>query len=312
MELEGRRGVASVIGTVFFVLVFMLALGALAYSSETQSQGAQAQLLAESVAAAKGAERLAFAGGPSALSAENGGGASVELNHLLLTYPNGTTFALPISASVPAGGELAVAPLVQGSCGPGAPTCLARYESIIKGDPAGSAVGVLTSLGNTFWYYPADSPAGAGPVYFETSSVESTISTTYVVVPGLAFNGTAGDSYVVQVSVGYWQSGVDTNPQMFAISVPAGTTFMFCGGRWYSTSGSTDVAPENTCTSGGSLGDTGDPLAYCMMKSPACEFVGTAFVTFGTAGTFKFEFEGLSSGAANVLADSVMAVTQEN
>ena len=145
---------ASVIGTMIFVVVFLLALGAMAYLSGVQAQSTQAQAEAESVASAKGSERLGFAGGGLSLSAQNEGGTTVDINHLILAYPNGTTFTLAVSASVPPGGGVAVAPLVpEGKCG-GSEACLSIYDSVVGGSPGGLALGLLPSLGNTIWYYP--------------------------------------------------------------------------------------------------------------------------------------------------------------
>jgi len=102
---------------------------------------------------------------------------------------------------------------------------------------------------------------------------------------------------------------------MFAVGVSNGTTFMFCGGAdWSSSIGITsEQPPGNTCTSvpGDSLGPTWTSADSCNNQELACEFVGTANVFFGqSGGTFLMEFEGTPSGEANVLADSVMIVTE--
>jgi hypothetical protein len=307
-----RKGVASVVGTVIFVLVFMLALGAMAYEAGLESQGAQSQLQADAQAAARGGERVEFSGSASALAAVDLGGTGVVFNHLILDYPNGTVYAVATSAALPAGGGEEVASMVPaGACSPGSETCMSRYDAIVSGAAPGSSVGLLTSLGDTFWYYPGSSSGGA-PGYYGTGSVESTTSTTYVGVPGLSFDGASGQTYVVQFYVGFWQSGTSSNPGMFALSAPSGTTFMFCGGTDFSIAGSNAEPPSNVCTSqqGASLGETQTYPGSCTSPSLGCEFLGTAFVTFGPAGTFQLEFEGMSSGAANVMADSYLVVTQ--
>ena len=306
-------GVASVLGTVIFVLVFLLALGALALASGLLSLGALALLLADSWAAAKGAERVDFSGGGAALTVENQGGASVDVNHMIFDYANGTVYAVPVSASIPAGGDGKVSSLLPlGPCSAGNETCASRYDSIASGGAPGSSVGVLTSLGNTFWYYPGGGSAGGSPGYYGAGSVESTTSTSYVGVPGLAFDGGAGQTYVVQFFVGFWQSGPTSNPDMFAVSVPSGTTFLFCGGIDYSTPGASAQPPANACTyqPGVTLGETEIGGGSCITPTLGCEFVGTAFVTFGAAGAFQLEFKGMNSFAANVMADSFLVVTQ--
>ncbi|MDG7010991.1 MAG: hypothetical protein JRN57_02605 [Nitrososphaerota archaeon] len=314
MRLGSRKGVASVVGTVIFVVVFMLALGTLEFVSELQAQGAHAEVGAESLVAAKGAERLSFTGGGGGILVENGGGAGVDVNHLILMYPNGTVYTPAVSADVPAGGGVSLASLVpSGACLPGTSTCQARYDSIVSGAAPGGAVGVLSSLGNTFWYYPAEAPSGASPSYYRAPSVESTTSTAYVGVPGLGFQGAPGASYVVQVYVGFWQSGPTSNPAMFAISVPPGAAFMFCGGLYWSSAGTGNQAPYNLCTSssGTTIGPTENYGGSCTSAYLGCELVGTAFVTFASGGTFQLEFEGMTSGAANVFADSLVVVTPQ-
>lgn len=144
---------ASVIGTVFFVVVFMLALGSMAYASGIQSQTNAAEAQAQLNASRRGAEVLTFTTGPTGLVATDDGPTSVVVNHLVLRYPNGTVYSLSASATVSTGGAASVQSLVpSGVCSPGTATCLSKYKQIVSGNPAGSAVGLVTSMGNTFWY----------------------------------------------------------------------------------------------------------------------------------------------------------------
>lgn len=299
-----ERGVASVVGTMIFVVVFLLALGAMAYLSGAQAQSTQAQAQAESLAASKGSERLGFVGAGSSLSAQNEGGTSVDINHLILAYPNGTTFALPVSALVPAGGETGVAPLVpEGSCGPEGETCLTRYDAIVGGGSPGSSVGLLTSLGNTFWYYPSQG-AGSGEQVRYTPSTLSTNSTAFAGIPGLSFSGAAGAEYVVHIEVGYYQVGGIVNEVYFSASAPSGATFLEC----------TDVRTmfvgyQASCTQ-----SPGAPFPQpvCYSLYPSCSFQATLFVAFGSsAGSVQLEFR---SGGIEVTAyvsqGSYMLVSQ--
>lgn len=151
-----RPGVASVIGTVFFVLVFMMALGAMAYASALQSQSAGAQVSAEQVAASRGAESLTFDGQGSGLAAVVSGPTTAVVNHVVLRFPNGTVYPLPASAAIPTGGSLNVQALIPaGVCSPGTATCLSKYNQIVAGNPPGASVGLVTSMGNVFWYTPS-------------------------------------------------------------------------------------------------------------------------------------------------------------
>ena len=153
-----HRGVASVLGTLFFVVVFMIALGSLAYASSLQSQSSQAEQQALQIDAQRASEDVLFTNGPSGLAMTDTGPSSVVTNHVVLKYPNGTFYLLQGQAVVAAGARESVQALVpSGVCSPGTATCLSKYEQIVEGNPPGSLVGVVTSLGNTFWY---QSPGG--------------------------------------------------------------------------------------------------------------------------------------------------------
>jgi hypothetical protein len=161
--MEERPGVASVVGTIFFVLVFMLAMGALVYASGLQSQVSQADLAAQQVSDLRGAESVAFVLNASSLEAVNSGPNSVSVNHVILRFPNGTVYALAATAVVASGGTLSLGGLIPaGICSPGGATCLSKFNQIISGNPGGSSVGVVTSLGNSFWYVHMASAPGGG------------------------------------------------------------------------------------------------------------------------------------------------------
>ena len=148
-----RRGVASVVGTVFFVLVFMMALGSLAYASGLQQQTGAAQESALQIASQRSAESLAFAVTIGGLLATNEGPATVSLNHVLLRYPNGTVYSMSAAVSIPSGGSTLVQSLLPNRiCSPGTASCYSKYSQILAGNPPGSSIGLVTSLGNAFWY----------------------------------------------------------------------------------------------------------------------------------------------------------------
>ena len=179
----------------------------------------------------------------------------------------------------------------------------------------GRAVGLVTSLGNTFWYVPAASGNGQPAAFYRTSSTQSTTSTSFIGIQGLPFTGAANSFYAVQIYVSYWQSNFASPVIAFAISVPTGASFLFCGGMFWAdpAQATTDFTPGNLCTSvlNSSLGSTHNTQTWCTTSSSACEFVGTAFVYFGsTSGPFQFEFEGSAADTANVAANSVIVVTR--
>ncbi|HXW95860.1 MAG TPA: hypothetical protein VEJ19_09165 [Nitrososphaerales archaeon] len=213
-------------GTVFFVLVFMMALGSIAYASGLQQQAATAQELELQNAAQRGAESLAFAVTIGGLVATNEGPTTVSVNHVLLRYPNGTVYSIFAGDSIPSGGSTLVQSLVpNGICSPGTATCASKYLQILEGDPPGSSVGLVTGLGNAFWYtdqkgevdwgslvgFPARCPAG---------EVVSQVNTTLGCDP----EGTITSWDDTRISSGgageYSSSGL-------AVNLPANGTFAF-------------------------------------------------------------------------------------
>ena len=321
----GRRvAIASVVGMLFMALIFLLAIGAQVYISNAQGASSAAQAQAQQRVILKGQELFSYGGSPTGLEVTNSGPVTATAVAMLMKFENGTVYDLNGTSSpafqaavLPSGDETTVQGLVPGgSCTPDKTSCLAEYLAIVDGRVPGRAVGIVTSLGNTFWYVPSTSPGGEqDPSIMWTPSVESTSANSYTAIPGLSFSGGANTFYQIQVEIGYWQSGPSPNQDMFAVGVSNGTSFMFCGGTDWSipTGYNVDFPPANTCTSapGDSLGPTWTSEYYCNTQSTACEFVGTADVHFGPAGgTFRMEFEGANSGTASVFADSVMIATE--
>ena len=223
---SGRRGVASLVGTVFFVLVFMMALGSLAYASGLQQQAAAAQESALRVAAQRGAESLALVVTTGGLMATNEGPAMVSVNHVLLRYPNGTVYSISAAASISSGGSTAVQSLVpKGVCSPGASSCASRLSQIIAGNPPGSSVGLVTGLGNAFWYtrqngevdwrslvdFPPRCPTGEA-----VSQVNATL-------------GCATDGYIASWDSSQFSTGIagEYSSSGLAVSLPANGTYAF-------------------------------------------------------------------------------------
>jgi hypothetical protein len=154
----------------------MLAIGSMAYASGLQAQASQAQQQAQSTSANRGQESLVFASGGSGLTATNSGPSTLALEYLVLRFPNGTVYLLSASAAIPTGGSASVKGLVPAAvCSPGAATCLSKYNQIVTGNPPGSTVGLVTSLGNSFWYTYTAQPQSPG---FLSSWVRATVGTS--------------------------------------------------------------------------------------------------------------------------------------
>jgi hypothetical protein len=325
-----RRGVASVVGMLFLVVIFMLAIGAQVYVSGVQDQSAQAGEQAQELLIRRAQETLVFAQGAGGLTVTDGGPASAMVVGMVLKFGNGTVYDLNGGSSpqfqpapIPSSGSLQVAPLVPaGTCSPGTASCVAAYDAIVGGGPvSGQGVGLLTSLGNTFWYTPAAPAGGTATSYYLTAATQGTSSTAFVPVQGLAFSGGGGSSYDVEASWGFYYTA-GTGPAVFAVSLPPGATLLACGGMDFNTGGwPGGIAPADVCVSAPdrSLGSTSlesstDYGVTCTSATVSCQFVEHMVVSFGTGGgTFQLEYEVnsyLCSGCSvYVLADSMMEAT---
>ena len=315
-----RKGIASVVGMLFMVLIFMAAIGAQVYIANLQSQANSASAQSEQVAAQRAQESLTLGSLGTGVTVTDTGPTSTTIIGMVLKFENGTAYVLDSSSSpsfsptaISASGQVRVQPLVPlGTCSPGTATCVSKYLSIVGGQISGRAVGIFTAMGNTFWYVPAASPKVIDPTYYRVIAAQSTTA-SLTPIGGLSFTGTAGTVYTVQLAIVYYQAA--SSPALtFAISVPSGATFLFCGGMSWANpaQATTDFVPGNMCTNlaNGSLGPTTNTQTFCVQSgSSMCEFAGTAIVTFGSSsGNFQVEFSGSSTNAATVAANSVMIV----
>ena len=226
LSVARRRGVASVVGTIFFVLVFMMALGSLAYASGLQQEASSAQEVAIQGAAQKGSESLEFAATGGGLVATNEGPAMVSVNHIILRYPNGTVYSLPSSVVLPSGGATQVQSLIPaGICSPGSATCDSKYLQILTGNPAGSSVGLVTGEGNTFWYTYQDSQVewsqitGFPPPCPKGESI-SGLNTTLTCTSGGALGSWVKTAAATSGTNKYSSTGL-------SVPLPANGTYMF-------------------------------------------------------------------------------------
>ncbi|MDG6986055.1 MAG: hypothetical protein JRM73_04835 [Nitrososphaerota archaeon] len=286
MEVQKRRGVASIVGTVIFVVVFMLALGSLAYASGLQAQASQAEAQAQTVAAQKGSEVLTFSTTGSGVQADNGGAYSVSVNHLVLRFANGTVYALPAVAVIPSGGEVGVLSLVpSGVCSPGTATCVSKYDSIISGAAPGSSVGLVTGLGNVFWYSASSSQGGWTEVTIAASalwSVPSGAASVYVVCVGGGGggggSGGATDGGGVAGSGGSGGGGVGSLAQGFVDLAGASSVQVTIG-----AGGSAGTGGSAT-TSGGAGGTGGSSSFGTFLACAGGEGGGGSLYNYNGAG----------------------------
>ena len=213
-------------GTIFFVLVFMMALGSLAYASGLQQQTAAAQESALQLASQRGAESLALVVTIEGLQATNEGPATALVNHVLLRYLNGTVYPIPAAVSIPSGGSILVQPLVPSVlCSPGTATCASKYSQILAGNSSGGSVGLVTGLGNTFWYARQNGEVDWGslvrfPPRCPTGEAVIQVNTTLSCAPGGSI--TSWDR--TRISTG--RAG-EYSPSGLAVSLPANGTFAF-------------------------------------------------------------------------------------
>jgi len=166
-----------VVGTLIFVFVLMMAMGAQLYMSGLQAQASLADGQAQQVQQLRGEESLAYTFSAPGLTVMNGGRSTAEVVGMYVRDPNGSVYSAPAfpPAFIPAGSEAPVAELVpSGVCLPsGTSSCLARYSAAVRAPGAGYEVGLTTSLGNTFWY-----PSGGG-AQANVSVYYATLGTTY-------------------------------------------------------------------------------------------------------------------------------------
>ncbi|HYA56325.1 MAG TPA: hypothetical protein VED22_05950 [Nitrososphaerales archaeon] len=213
-------------GTIFFVLVFIMALGSLAYASGLEQQTAAAQESALQAASQRGAESLVFASTIGGLLATNEGPATVSLNHLLLRYPNGTVYSVLAAVSIPPGSSVLVQYLIpKGICSPGNATCASKYAQILAGNPPGSTVGLVTGRGNTFWYAPQNGEVDwtsivGFPSACPNGEAVRQVNTTLICAPDVSI--TSWDRTRISTSLPgqYSSSGL-------AVNLPANETFAF-------------------------------------------------------------------------------------
>ena len=297
------------IGTVFFVVVFLLAVGSMAYASGLQAQASEAELQAQSTASRHGAEALTFTAQASGLTALNDGPSTVAVEYVVLRFPNGTVYPMPATAEIPSGGTASVGGLVPATvCSPGTATCLSKYDQIASGNPSGSSVGLVTSLGNAFWYTysapqrPLDAPLSAWVRTDVTTSGKNLYGSTTLAVTLSANTVYTFAAYTaIEPSFGIEDYNFEIH------TLPAGATLIIaCTPMSYPEGGGNQ--PTNCVTS------TGTPIAGSNsfgfgVSPPVFETPGIFGVVKvgGTAGTLQIDFACVANcGAVTIKAGSYM------
>lgn len=299
------------IGTVFFMVVFLLAIGAMAYASGLQAQASEAELQAQSMASRHGAETLSFTPRSSGLTATNDGPAAIAVEYVVLRFPNGTVYSIPAGAEVPSGGTASIEALVPDTvCSPGTATCLSEYDQIVSGNPPGSSVGVVTSLGNAFWYtYSAPQPQPGGAVTSWARADASTSGKDRYTSTTLAVTLAANTAYTFEAYTAI-EPAFGTEKYNFEVhSLPSGAALIIaCAPMSYPEGGGNQ--PTDCVTS------TGTPIAAANnlgfgVPPPVFQTPGIFGMVRmgGTGGTLQIDFACVANcGAVTIKAGSYLTV----
>ena len=107
-----RRGIASIVGTLFFALTFLAAIGSLAYLEGVQTQYNNAVQSSLNLQSQHQRESLAYQPLTNGtLYVQNNGASSSQIVATILKFANGSVYEFPASASVGSSNLLAVARL---------------------------------------------------------------------------------------------------------------------------------------------------------------------------------------------------------
>ena len=190
--LRRRKGVASVIGTMLFVLVLMAGLGAVAYVYSLQGQSSQAAQQTQQLLNLKGRESLTYqALGGGVLAVANAGSSASTIRYVILRFANGSVYQFTPNLLIGRGSLLSIPSLIPSqNCG--LSTCLSKYYTILASTNAGNSVGVVTALGNVFWENPAlavqaSTPGTTVEMTFAASGDSAFASNPVLVVDGTSY-----------------------------------------------------------------------------------------------------------------------------
>ena len=158
-----RRGIASIVGTVFFALTFLAAIGSLAYLEGEQAQYNNAVQSSQNLQSLHQRESLAYQQLQNGtLFVQNPGASSSQIVGTILKFSNGSIYESAATASVGSRNLLPVASLIPSSyCG--LSTCLSKYNTILGSTNTGDMIGLVTSLGNVFWFSHSSASSSSLP-----------------------------------------------------------------------------------------------------------------------------------------------------
>jgi Divergent InlB B-repeat domain len=147
-----RRGLASIVGTLLFVIVLLAGFAALEYMDTLQNQSVQADQAALGLMASRASASLTFQY-LNGLSVTNTGPTGLTVVDLFLRFANGSIYTVGTDAPMASGGNQGLLSLIYGTCG--GSSCTSKYDTLLSSSSQGDAIGVLTSTGASFWYAPA-------------------------------------------------------------------------------------------------------------------------------------------------------------
>ena len=188
-----RKGIASIVGTLFFALTFLAAVGTFMYIEGAQTQYNQAVQNAQATVDQRQRESLTYQAFPNGtLGIENTGTTSSQLVAAILRLANGSVFSFSQASTLGSSGVEPIPALIPMNQNCGTSTCLSRYDYILGSTNAGDSIGIVTSLGNIFWLKPATAvqtgdPSATHQVTFDASGDGSFGSSNVIVVDGTGY-----------------------------------------------------------------------------------------------------------------------------
>ena len=188
-----RKGIASIVGTLFFALTFLAAVGTFMYIEGAQTQYNQAVQNAQATVDQRQRESLTYQAFPNGtLGIENTGTSSSQLVAAILKLANGSVFSFSQASTLGSNAVEPVPALIPMNQNCGTSTCLSRYDYILGSSNSGDSIGIVTSLGNVFWLKPATAvqtgdPSATHQVTFDASGDGSFGSSNVIVVDGTGY-----------------------------------------------------------------------------------------------------------------------------
>lgn len=176
-----------------------------------------------------------------------------------------------------------------GVCTPGSATCLSKYNLIVSGNPSGSSVGVVSSLGKSYWYaYSAPPPPPASYLSAWLGASVTTSGKNLYSSSGLALTLSANTAYAFYAFTSI-EPFFGTESYDFEIhALPPGASLVIaCSPMAYPLGGGSQPT--------GCVTTPGTPIA----QSGALVF-GTAPPVYGTPGVFGLVRVGGAGGTLQI------------